>query len=60
VHTVDPDSRTHESWTKVKHVPADKIIARLSGSWRSEIRYKKEGDEVSLASSFSLSLINPI
>jgi len=45
VHTVDPESQAHESWTKVKHVPADKIIARLSGSWHSEMRYKKEGEE---------------
>jgi oxysterol-binding protein-related protein 9/10/11 len=46
IHTFDPESSVHLAWTKVKHVPAERVIARLSGSWRSEIRYKREEDEV--------------
>lgn len=46
VHTIDPEKSGHEAWTKVKHVPPERIIARLQGCWRNELRYKREEDSV--------------
>lgn len=37
-----------EEYTKIKHVPADKIVATLDGCWRGEIRWKRAKDTVRL------------
>lgn len=42
VYTYDLDdtSDTYQTWTKVKHVPKERVVATLGGSWRHLIRYK--------------------
>ncbi|KZT33032.1 hypothetical protein SISSUDRAFT_1027985 [Sistotremastrum suecicum HHB10207 ss-3] len=43
VHTVG-DDKSYESWTRVKHVPQDRIVAKLEGCWRDRIRWKRPQD----------------
>jgi len=40
IHTYEEGETEHEEWTKVKHVPADRIIAHFDGSWKGRIRYR--------------------
>ena len=40
IHTYNEGETDHEEWTKVKHVPADRIIAHFDGSWKGHIRYR--------------------
>ncbi|GJE86622.1 oxysterol-binding protein-like protein [Phanerochaete sordida] len=41
VHTYDlDDPAAADAWTKVKHVPRERVVATLAGSWRHMIKYK--------------------
>ena len=41
VHTYDLDDLDEvQSWTKVKHVPKERAVATLTGSWRHIVKYK--------------------
>jgi hypothetical protein len=54
------DAEDEDEITKIKHVPADQIVATFEGNWRGEIKWKKVDDKVSsfLSSSSSSSLIS--
>jgi oxysterol-binding protein-related protein 9/10/11 len=42
IHTYLPDEEeTVAEWTKVKHVPRDRVVAELDGSWRGLVRWRK-------------------
>ncbi|KAI0777210.1 hypothetical protein BD413DRAFT_172325 [Trametes elegans] len=41
IHTYDPAESVHEEWTRVKHVPQERVLAVFDGSWRSRIRWKR-------------------
>ena len=41
IHTYDPKEKEHEEWTRVKHVPKDRVLAVFDGSWRGRIRWKR-------------------
>lgn len=40
IHTYEEGETEHEEWTKVKHVPEDRIVAYFDGSWKGRIRYR--------------------
>jgi hypothetical protein len=46
IHTFDPESTDHETWTRVKHVPSGNVIARIDGCWKSVLRYQRVGEKV--------------
>ncbi|PIL27701.1 hypothetical protein GSI_10854 [Ganoderma sinense ZZ0214-1] len=41
IHAYDPTESVHEEWTRVKHVPRDRVIAVFDGSWRGRVRWKR-------------------
>ncbi|KAI0711396.1 hypothetical protein C8Q76DRAFT_623128 [Earliella scabrosa] len=41
IHTYDPKETVHEEWTRVKHVPKDRVLAVFDGSWRGRVRWKR-------------------
>ena len=41
IHTYDPAESVHEEWTRVKHVPRDRVLAVFDGSWRGRVRWKR-------------------
>ncbi|OSD08767.1 hypothetical protein PYCCODRAFT_1448910 [Trametes coccinea BRFM310] len=41
IHTYDPNESVHEEWTRVKHVPRDRVLAVFDGCWRHKIRWKR-------------------
>ncbi len=41
IHTYRVGETEHEEWTKVKHVPANRVVGQFDGSWRSQIRWKR-------------------
>ncbi|KIJ29302.1 hypothetical protein M422DRAFT_188714 [Sphaerobolus stellatus SS14] len=41
IYTYDEDETIHEEWTKVKHVPKDRVVAEFEGSWKHRIRWRK-------------------
>ncbi|KAH9477467.1 Oxysterol-binding protein-like protein 1 [Psilocybe cubensis] len=44
IHTVFDSDTTHcAEWTKVKHVPQNRVVAVFDGSWRGKIRWKRVG-----------------
>ncbi|KAF4616483.1 hypothetical protein D9613_008697 [Agrocybe pediades] len=44
IHTVfDSDPDHCAEWTKVKHVPHNRVVAAFDGSWRGKIRWKRVG-----------------
>lgn len=43
IHTVHEGDTIHEEWTKVKHVPANRVVAAFDGSWRGQIRWRRVG-----------------
>lgn len=40
IHIFEEDDDAWQSWTKVKHVPKEQVVATLSGSWKHIIKYK--------------------
>ncbi|KAI0048916.1 hypothetical protein FA95DRAFT_1468963, partial [Auriscalpium vulgare] len=40
IHGYTPGATEHEEWTRVKHVPKDRVIIFLEGSWRAAVRYR--------------------
>ncbi|KAI0030241.1 hypothetical protein K488DRAFT_28820, partial [Vararia minispora EC-137] len=45
VHTVEPDEEAKAAeWTKVKHVPRDRVVAEIEGSWRGAVRWRRVGE----------------
>ena len=44
IHSVfDSDTNQCAEWTKVKHVPQNRVVAVFDGSWRGRIRWKRVG-----------------
>ncbi|KAF9441610.1 hypothetical protein P691DRAFT_812344 [Macrolepiota fuliginosa MF-IS2] len=43
IHTVHEGDTEHEEWTKVKHVPTNRVVAVFDGSWRGHIRWRRVG-----------------
>ncbi|KDR68350.1 hypothetical protein GALMADRAFT_256976 [Galerina marginata CBS 339.88] len=44
IHTVFEHDTNHcAEWTKVKHVPRDRIVAVFDGSWKGKVRWKRVG-----------------
>ncbi|KAF8191148.1 hypothetical protein BJ912DRAFT_303757 [Pholiota molesta] len=44
IHTVfESDANRCADWTKVKHVPKDRVVAVFEGTWRGAIRWKRVG-----------------
>ena len=44
IHTVlDGDITECSEWTKVKHVPQNRVVAVFEGTWRGHIRWKRVG-----------------
>lgn len=44
IHTVFESDANHcAEWTKVKHVPQNRIVAVFDGSWRGKIRWRRVG-----------------
>ncbi|KAJ3502451.1 hypothetical protein NLJ89_g8884 [Agrocybe chaxingu] len=44
IHTVfDSDANHCSEWTKVKHVPQNRVVAFFDGTWRGRIRWKRVG-----------------
>ncbi|KAF8970432.1 hypothetical protein BDZ97DRAFT_1914726 [Flammula alnicola] len=44
IHTVFESDMNHcADWTKVKHIPKDRIVAVFDGSWRGRMRWKRVG-----------------
>lgn len=41
IHTYVPGRTEHQEWTRVKHVPQDRVLATLDGSWKHRIRWKR-------------------
>ncbi len=41
IHAYDPTESVHEEWTRVKHVPRDRVLAVFDGSWRGRVRWKR-------------------
>ncbi|KXN81883.1 Oxysterol-binding protein-like protein 1 [Leucoagaricus sp. SymC.cos] len=58
IHTVHEGEDDHEEWTKVKHVPADRVVAVFDGSWRGHIRWRRVGAG-SYPNAFSSSASSP-
>jgi len=40
IHTYEEGETEHQEWTKVKHVPVDRIVTHFDGSWKGRIRYR--------------------
>ncbi|KAF9486277.1 hypothetical protein BDN70DRAFT_794567 [Pholiota conissans] len=51
IHTVfDSDANHCAEWTKVKHVPKDRVVAVFDGTWRGHMRWKRVGTGIREAS----------
>ncbi|KAF8516790.1 hypothetical protein JB92DRAFT_2715022 [Gautieria morchelliformis] len=44
VHTYKTNETAHEAWTRVKHVPKDRVVAQIEGSWKHRIRWRRMGE----------------
>jgi len=44
VHRYNPSEHEHEEWTKVKHVPAARVVAYFEGCWRNLVRWRPASD----------------
>ncbi|KAI0634846.1 hypothetical protein C8Q77DRAFT_1104317 [Trametes polyzona] len=61
IHTYDPKENVHEEWTRIKHVPHDRILAVFDGSWRSKIRWKRvDAPESEYATLIDLSTLHVV
>ncbi|GHJ83931.1 hypothetical protein NliqN6_0333 [Naganishia liquefaciens] len=45
IFSYNPDKPEEEEWSKIKNVPADRILANLEGSWRKQIKYRRKGEK---------------
>ncbi|CAK9786953.1 unnamed protein product [Cutaneotrichosporon oleaginosum] len=45
VYRYDEGDVNAESWTKVKQVPGDKVVASLEGNWMKTIKYRLKGEK---------------
>ncbi|KAJ6469431.1 hypothetical protein C8R45DRAFT_908853 [Mycena sanguinolenta] len=43
VHTIVEGETQHNEWTKIKHVPQNRVVAVFDGSWRNRIRWRRVG-----------------
>ncbi|KZT70421.1 hypothetical protein DAEQUDRAFT_725323 [Daedalea quercina L-15889] len=41
IHKYRPGSTEHVEWTRVKHVPRERVLATVDGSWKHRIRWKR-------------------
>lgn len=58
IYKYEPGNETQLSWTKVKQVPSDRVVATFEGSWMKQIRYKLKGEKVRYLASSRQSLIS--
>ncbi|ORY30228.1 hypothetical protein BCR39DRAFT_564947 [Naematelia encephala] len=42
---VDGSSIEEEGWSKPKQVPADKVVAQIEGTWRTQIKWRLKGEK---------------
>jgi hypothetical protein len=45
-YTASDDTAMLDSWTRVKHVPKERVIAVFEGSWKHRIRWRKPLESV--------------
>ncbi|KAJ9120108.1 hypothetical protein QFC22_003006 [Naganishia vaughanmartiniae] len=45
VYNYNVDKPEEEEWSKIKHVPSDRVVANIEGSWRKQIKYKRKGEK---------------
>ncbi|KZV82085.1 hypothetical protein EXIGLDRAFT_657539 [Exidia glandulosa HHB12029] len=38
---IDKEVKEHSDWTKVKHVPKERIVAQFEGTWKKSLRWRK-------------------
>ena len=53
IHTVHEGEADHEEWTKVKHVPQNRVVAIFDGSWKGHVRWRQVGMGSTISSSAS-------
>lgn len=46
MYRYDEGDVSAESWTKVKQVPSDKVVAHIEGNWMKTVKYRLKGDKV--------------
>jgi len=56
IHSFQEEETEYEEWTKVKHVPVQRVVAVFDGSWRGHIRWRRVGSYPNVISSASLPL----
>lgn len=56
IHSFQEEETEYEEWTKVKHVPVQRVVAIFDGSWRGHIRWRRVGSYPNVISSASLPL----
>ncbi|KZO98536.1 hypothetical protein CALVIDRAFT_535177 [Calocera viscosa TUFC12733] len=44
IHTYDPESEEHEEWRKVRHVPAEQVLASFQGAWDKKVNWRRAGE----------------
>lgn len=44
IYQYTPDEES-ESWSKIKQVPLDKVVANIEGIWRKQIRWRRKGEK---------------
>ncbi|KAJ9121083.1 hypothetical protein QFC24_005064 [Naganishia onofrii] len=45
VFNYNPDKPEEDEWSKIKHVPSDRVVANIEGSWRKQIKYRRKGEK---------------
>ncbi|KAI0336723.1 hypothetical protein GY45DRAFT_1290568 [Cubamyces sp. BRFM 1775] len=61
IHTYDPKESVHEEWTRVKHVPHERVLAVFDGSWRGRIRWKRvDAPDSEYATLIDLTPLHPV
>ncbi|KAI8986692.1 hypothetical protein BD414DRAFT_460953 [Trametes punicea] len=61
IHTYNPTETVHEEWTRVKHVPRDRVLAVFDGSWRHKIRWKRvDAPDSEYATLIDLSMLHVV
>ncbi|OJT03455.1 Oxysterol-binding protein-like protein 1 [Trametes pubescens] len=61
IHTYDPKETVHEEWTRIKHVPRERVLAVFDGSWRDRVRWKRvDAPDTEYATLLDLSTLHVI
>ncbi|KAJ7253764.1 hypothetical protein B0H12DRAFT_1116519 [Mycena haematopus] len=60
VHTIVEGETQHNEWTKIKHVPQNRVVAVFEGSWRNRIRWRRVGDDAEWATLLDLAALDVV